>query len=185
MICGLGNLEKTYENTRHNIGFTVVDKIAEEFAVEFNKSKLHAVIAEFVLEGEKVYLMKPATLMNRSGTAVRSFIDFYKLEDLQSILIICDDLNLELGRLRIRKKGGHGSHNGLRDIIQKLGTNEFPRLRIGTGIVKESKYWHDFVLSPFKASEKPIIRDAIELAAEASVKWSRNGVEEAQKFLAK
>ena len=184
IVIGLGNLEKKYFGTRHNVGFMVVDRIAYERNLEYKTSKHHAIIAEDRLDGEKFLLVKPTTLMNRSGNSVRSLVDFYKIENLQDVIIISDDLNIDVGDIRLRDKGGHGGHNGLRDITSKLGTSDYPRMRIGIGIVSNPAFWTNFVLTPFNASDKKIMEFAIINAAEAILKWIENDFKKAQNFLA-
>ena len=183
IVIGLGNLEKKYLGTRHNIGFMVVDRIAYERNLQYQSSKHHAIIAEDMLDGEKFLLVKPTTLMNRSGNAVRSLVDFYKIDNFQDILIISDDLNIEVGDIRLRDSGGHGGHNGLRDITSKIGSSDYPRMRIGIGF-SDPRQWSSYVLSSFKVSEHKIIEAAILDASDTILKWLEGDFKKAQNFLA-
>ncbi len=130
LIVGLGNIGREYDETRHNAGFMTVDRFAEKHAFEFNKQKFDAMIADGIINGEKVILAKPTTYMNESGRSVRQIVDFYKL-DPEDVLIVHDDMDLATGRLRLRQKGSAGGHNGIKSIIAHLGTEKFKRLRIG------------------------------------------------------
>jgi len=175
VIVGLGNPGKQYHGTRHNVGFAVIDGLACSPHAERFQSRFQAQVAE-LLEGEhKVLLVKPETFMNLSGRCVRQILDFYQLP-LEQLLVICDDVNLPLGRLRIRARGTHGGHNGLRDIQNHLGTTEYPRLRIGVGGAEKGELV-DHVLSRFRPSEKPLIDDSIALAVQAASVWIQQGID--------
>jgi PTH1 family peptidyl-tRNA hydrolase len=175
VIVGLGNPGKQYHGTRHNVGFAVIDGLACSPRAERFQSRFQAQVAE-LLEGEhKVLLVKPETFMNLSGRCVRQILDFYQLP-LEQLLVICDDVNLPLGRLRIRARGTHGGHNGLRDIQNHLGTTEYPRLRIGVGGAEKGELV-DHVLSRFRPSEKPLIDDSIALAVQAASVWIQQGID--------
>jgi len=160
LICGLGNPGKKYDGTRHNIGFMLLDSLAEE---DFSE-KWNALISESTLNGEKVILIKPTTFMNLSGRAVAKFANFYKIE-AKDILITYDDVDLPLGQVRYREKGGAGTHNGMKSIIQELGTQDFPRLRLGIesrGVTApEQMDLASFVLAPFTKEELEIVKPAI------------------------
>jgi PTH1 family peptidyl-tRNA hydrolase len=175
VIVGLGNPGKQYHGTRHNVGFAVIDGLACSPRAERFQSRFQAQVAE-LLEGEhKVLLVKPETFMNLSGRCVRQILDFYQLP-LEQLLVICDDVNLPLGRLRIRARGTHGGHNGLRDIQNHLGTTEYPRLRIGVGGAEKGELV-DHVLSRFRPSEKPLIDESIALAVQAASVWIQQGID--------
>src|SRR5262245_38170673 len=174
LVVGLGNPGKRYDGTRHNIGFVVVDQLAKAPGVGKFQDRFDADVAEWPDAGEKILLMKPQTFMNLSGRAVREAIDFYQI-DHKDLLVICDDMALPLGKLRFRARGTHGGHNGLRDIQQHLGTTDYSRLRIGVGAPEGDAVQH--VLGPFRASERPIIRDALETALQATVLWIDKGIE--------
>ena len=174
VVVGLGNPGKQYHGTRHNVGFAVVDGLASGPAAGRFQSRFQAQVAELIEGNEKVLLVKPETFMNLSGRAVHQVIDFYKVE-LADLLVVCDDVNLPLGQLRIRTKGSHGGHNGLRDIQNHLGTPDYSRLRIGVGAGEEDLV--DHVLGRFRPSERPVIEDALSLAIQAVSLWVGQGVD--------
>src|SRR5437660_1307159 len=174
VVVGLGNPGKRYEGTRHNVGFAVVDALAQGRNVSRAQRRFDAETAELTEDRQKVLLVKPETFMNLSGRCVRQALDFYQVP-LEELLVVCDDFNLPLGKLRLRPRGTHGGHNGLRDIQQHLGTTEYARLRIGVGSPEEDAI--DHVLGAFRPSERPVIKDAIALAAEAAIYWAANGVQ--------
>lgn len=178
LIVGLGNPGDEYVKTRHNIGFMVTDVIADKNRIALNQSKFKATIGKGNVGSEDVIVAKPQTYMNRSGESVSSLLFFYKLNPSDCI-VICDDLELPTGKIRIREKGGHGGHNGLRSIIEQTGGNEFVRVRIGIGRPKEEPRVSDYVLGIFSKVEKPLIEDAIERAAEAVETVIAEGVEAA------
>ena len=153
LIVGLGNPGKRYDGTRHNVGFAVIDALAAAPGVGSFQDRFDAELAEWRDGDEKILLMKPQTFMNLSGKAVRGAVDFYQIE-LVDLLVICDDMALPLGKLRFRARGTHGGHNGLRDIQQHLGTNEYSRLRIGVDVPGEQQDAVDHVLGKFKPGEK-------------------------------
>jgi len=175
IVVGLGNPGKKYDGTRHNVGFAVVDALAEGPGVSAFQDRFEAEIAEFHEADGKVLLVKPATFMNLSGRAVRQVLDFYQLTPAD-LLVVCDDINLPLGKLRFRARGTHGGHNGLRDIQSHLGTTEYARLRIGVDAPDEDGTV-DHVLSRFRPSERPIMKEAIEEAVQGAVLWLRDGIE--------
>ena len=152
VIVGLGNPDKQYEQTYHNVGYMCVDAFAEHFSMKFTKKKYNAYLAEGVLQGEKVILLKPTTYMNLSGVCVAECVRKLKL-DLSKLLVVYDDIDLPFGTLRLRKNGSAGTHNGMRNIVENLGSMEFPRLRIGIGR-DESKPLRDFVLSKMSKQDK-------------------------------
>lgn len=174
VVVGLGNPGARYNGTRHNVGFAVLETLAESPLVNRAQSRFQAQVAEWNEGGEKVLLVKPETFMNLSGRSVRQVLDFYQL-DAKDLLVICDDVSLPLGKLRFRARGTHGGHNGLRDIQTHLGTTEYSRLRIGVGASGEDMV--DHVLGRFKSGELPVIEDAITLAAQAVVVWVNQGID--------
>ncbi len=166
LVC-LGNPGDKYENTRHNVGFMVADEIAERQKKPIQRLKFKALTNVFSISGEKVLVMKPITYMNLSGEAVRQAADFYKIPPGR-ILVISDDTALPVGRLRIRQKGSAGGHNGLKNIIQHLGTDQFPRLRVGVGEKPHPDYdLADWVLGKFQGEDKKTIDHAVKRAADA------------------
>lgn len=174
VVVGLGNPGSRYHATRHNVGFAIVDALAAGSNVDRFQSRFEAEIAEWRLEGEKVLLVKPQTFMNLSGRCVRQILDYYQVA-IDDLFVLADDINLPLGKLRIRRKGTHGGHNGLRDIQNHLGTTEYSRLRLGVGGPGADAV--DHVLGKFRPAEKPIIEDAVLQAAQAVVVWACQGTE--------
>jgi PTH1 family peptidyl-tRNA hydrolase len=175
VVVGLGNPGRQYHGTRHNVGFDVLDGLASAPGAGRFRSQFAAQVAELMEGNEKVLLVKPETFMNLSGRSVRQVLDFYQIET-PSLLVVCDDVNLPLGKLRIRSKGSHGGHNGLRDIQNHLGTQEYSRLRIGVGAADKGEMV-DHVLGRFRPGEKPVIEDAILTAMQAVGVWVNLGVE--------
>jgi PTH1 family peptidyl-tRNA hydrolase len=173
VIVGLGNPGAKYAGTRHNVGFEVVDYLAAAPACTPFREKFEAFVAELKEGDETILLVKPLTFMNLSGRAVRAVLDFFKLP-LDQVLVICDDFNLPLGKLRIRAKGSHGGQNGLRNIQEQLGTDEYTRLRIGVGEPGPGDAV-DHVLSKFKPGERKAVEEAIAVAAQAALTWIRQG----------
>jgi PTH1 family peptidyl-tRNA hydrolase len=175
VVVGLGNPGSKYHGTRHNVGFAVVDALAESPSAGRFQSRFQAQIAELMEGDQKVLLVKPETFMNLSGRCVRQIVDFYQLP-LTDLLVVCDDVNLPLGRLRARAKGTHGGHNGLRDIQNHLSSTEYARLRIGVDAAEQGELT-DHVLGRFRPSERPIIEDALSLAVQAVSVWIAQGIE--------
>jgi PTH1 family peptidyl-tRNA hydrolase len=172
VIVGLGNPGPKYSGTRHNVGFEVVDYLAAGPGCSPFREKFEALAAEMKEGEESVLLLKPLTFMNLSGRAVRAAIDFYKVP-VEQLLVICDDLALPMGKLRIRMKGSHGGQNGLRNIQEQLGTDAYTRLRIGVGAPEFDAI--DHVLSRFKPGERAAVEAAIANAAHAALLWVRQG----------
>jgi len=177
VIVGLGNPGSKYRGTRHNVGFDVVDYLAKSPAAGAFRSKFSAQVAELNEAGRQVLLVKPETFMNLSGRVVREVVDFYKLP-LDELLVVCDDINLPLGKLRVRAKGSHGGHNGLRNIQEQLSSVEYARLRIGVDAPElKGDGTVDHVLSRFRPAERKVIEDAVQLAAQAVMVWATRGIE--------
>ncbi len=177
VIVGLGNPGTRYRNTRHNVGFGVLDRLAERLNTSFGREKYDAAVAEAPYGGHKLLLVKPHTYMNRSGISVAQAARNNVQEPAEDLLIVTDDVNLPLGRLRIRAGGSAGGHNGLKSIIEHLGTQEFPRLRIGVGDERRGADLADHVLSKFRPDEWPEVERAIDRAAEAVLRFVEEGVE--------
>jgi PTH1 family peptidyl-tRNA hydrolase len=174
VVVGLGNPGSRYAGTRHNVGFAVIDVLAQGPGAGRFQERFGALVAELIEGPHKVLLVKPQTFMNLSGRCVREVIDFYKLE-LPDLLVVCDDINLPLGKLRARARGTHGGHNGLRDIQAHLGTTAYSRLRIGVDAPAADAVEH--VLGRFRPSEQPLIDEAIQKAAQAVIVWLKRGIE--------
>jgi len=176
LIVGLGNPGRKYQGTRHNIGFEVIAELMNRHQVGRPRSKFNAEIAEVAIGEQKTLLMSPLTFMNLSGQSIKAAYDFYKLK-LEDLLVICDDWALPVGRLRIRPSGSAGGQKGLADTIQRLGSDNFSRLRIGIGSPPPEWDAVDYVLGQFDELEKPEVRSVIERASRASETWVRNGVQ--------
>ncbi|ALX49440.1 aminoacyl-tRNA hydrolase [Lentibacillus amyloliquefaciens] len=169
-IVGLGNPGKKYSKTRHNVGFMVVEKIADRHNWKLKKDKFNGKSTVETLDGEKIVLLKPQTFMNLSGESVRPLLDFYQI-DPEDVLVIYDDLDLPAGKIRLRQKGGHGGHNGIRSIIDHAGTKEFKRLRIGIGRPLAAMPVVDYVLKPFSKEQQEDVATSIEKSADACETW--------------
>ena len=167
IIVGLGNPKKEYENTRHNIGFDVIDKLAEQEDIAVLEKKHKAIIGKGYIAGQKCILAKPQTYMNLSGESVRELIDYYKVDETEELIVISDDISLDVGQLRIRKKGSAGGHNGLKNIIAHLGHDAFNRVKMGVGEKPKGYDLADYVLGHFTKDERVIMDKAAERAADA------------------
>ncbi len=177
LIFGLGNIGEQYNHTRHNIGFDVIDAIARELNLTFTLSK-HAMIAEGRVKNKTMLLVKPTTFMNLSGKAVQHYMQLHKVP-AENILVITDDLALDVGTIRLRGKGSHGGHNGLRNIEETLNTQTYPRLRFGIGNHFDKHRQIDFVLGKWKSDEVPVINEKIDKAAEAVKSFMLEGISQA------
>ena len=167
IIVGLGNPTKEYNNTRHNIGFDVIDKLADMYSISVLEKKHKALVGKGIINGQKVILAKPQTYMNLSGESVRELVDYYKVDEETELVIIYDDISLDVGQLRIRKKGSAGGHNGIKSIIQHLGTDVFPRIKMGVGEKPKGYDLADYVLGHFKKEERIIMDESIISASKA------------------
>ena len=178
MIVGLGNPERKYNGTRHNVGFEVIGELAARYDIGRPKTKFNGEIAETIIHNEKTILVSPLTYMNLSGQCVQAVVDFYKLE-LDNLLVVCDDLSLDVARIRIRKSGSAGGQKGLRDINQRLGSQAVPRLRVGIG--KPPPEWDvsNFVLGKFNEEDRLVMDKAVRRAADAVEVWVRDGIQTA------
>lgn len=179
VIVGLGNPGKEYRNTRHNIGFDVIDCIAQKESISLTEKKHKALIGKGIIEGQKVLLVKPQTYMNLSGESVRSVLDFYKIDEKEELLVISDDISLIPGQIRIRKKGSAGGHNGLKSIITYLGHDQFQRIRMGVGEKPSGYNLADYVLGHFDKNERRLVDEAILRAADAVKVIIREGADAA------
>ena len=179
MIAGLGNPGGKYEKTKHNMGFQVIDLLADKYHIEMNQKKHKAICGTGVIEGVKVLLLKPQTFMNLSGESIRDAVDFYKIDPETELIVIYDDISLAPGHLRIRKKGSAGGHNGIKNIIQHLGTQVFPRIRVGVGEKPEGWDLADYVLSGFSKEDEALVKESWERAVEAAAVMLTDGPEKA------
>lgn len=166
IIVGLGNPETKYAGTRHNTGFSAVTAVSDKYDIPFNRKECKSITGHGFIAGEKVILAQPQTYMNLSGEAVRALIDFYKCTS-EDVIILYDDVDLDVGRIRIRKRGSAGGHNGIKSIIAHLGTETFDRIKIGVGAKSEGWDMVDHVLGRFSKEELPLMRDAVSRAADA------------------
>lgn len=167
IIVGLGNPTKEYDGTRHNVGFDVIDAMADKYNISVTERKSRAFCGKGVIAGQKVILVKPQTYMNLSGESVRSLVDYFKIDVESELLIIFDDVSLDVGQLRIRNKGSAGGHNGIKNIIQHLGTNVFRRIKVGVGEKPKDYDLADYVLGHFSKQEKEFMSESYKSAMEA------------------
>lgn len=171
VIVGLGNPGRAYEETRHNLGFKTIDKISVKWSIPVVQNKFRALVGEGRINSERVLLVKPQTYMNLSGESVSEVLSFYKLTP-DELLVIHDDLDLPLGKLRLREKGSAGGNNGIKSIIQHLGSQEFKRIKIGIGRPAPGVSVRDYVLQGFPPADRQVIEQAVERAADAAVMWT-------------
>lgn len=181
IIVGLGNPTREYEGTRHNVGFEVIDALADKYNISVTERKSRAFCGKGIIAGQKVVLVKPQTYMNLSGESVRGLVDFYKIDVETELIIIFDDISLDVGQIRIRAKGSAGGHNGVKNIIQHLGTMNFHRIKIGVGEKPKEYDLADYVLGHFTKEEKEVMSDsythavdAIEMMLQDEIKTAMN-----------
>ena len=179
IIAGLGNPGDKYAGTKHNTGFSVIYNISDRYNIPLNKAEHKSLTGRGILEGEKVLLAMPQTYMNLSGDALRLLTDYYEVDPETELIVVYDDVSLPVGRLRIRKKGSAGGHNGIKDIIAKLGTDTFARVKVGVGEKPEYMDLADHVLSRFSKDELPLVRESVERAADAVCAILRDGADSA------
>ena len=175
LIIGLGNPGKEYENTRHNMGFKVLNKLSKKYNIPITKSKFNGKYGTGIIENEKVILLEPQTYMNLSGEAIKPMLDFYKV-DYSNLLVIYDDIDVEPGKVKIRTKGGPGTHNGMKSVVKEIGTEEFPRIRVGIGqpIIKLAMI--DYVIGYVPEEELTILEEGIEKAEKAIEEILKHGI---------
>ena len=179
IIAGLGNPKKEYDNTRHNIGFAFIDALAEKYSISVMDVKHKALTGKGIINGQKVILVKPLTFMNLSGESIRPISDYYKIDTAKELIVISDDISLPPGQIRIRKKGSAGGHNGLKNIIQHLGNEEFQRIRIGVGEKPKGYDLADYVLGHFSKEEQPLMQEGIKRAMEAAAMMLEGDIDRA------
>ncbi|HIZ07821.1 MAG TPA: aminoacyl-tRNA hydrolase [Candidatus Eubacterium avistercoris] len=179
LIAGLGNPSSRYEKTRHNIGFDVIDAVSDRYNIEVKEKKAKALCGSGFIEGQKVLLVKPQTYMNLSGDSISALTNFYKLDPARELIVIYDDISLDPGNIRIRKKGSAGGHNGVKDIIAKIGTDQFPRIKVGVGAKPENWDLADYVLSRFSQGERRLVDEAAAESVEALALMVQGRIEEA------
>ena len=179
IIAGLGNPTERYDKTRHNAGFDTIDVLAGKLNIKMKKSVFNAMTGKGMVGSKKVMLLKPLTFMNLSGNAIAAAARFYKINPEKELVVIYDDTDLSEGKLRLRKKGSAGSHNGMKSVVERLGTDIFPRIRIGIGKRPEQMDMVDFVLGRFDKETREVMEQAFEKAAEAAVDIVENGMDHA------
>lgn len=177
LLVGLGNVGKEYIGTRHNVGFAVVDSIADKYGLKWKKKLYHGEHAEMNQRGKKVILLRPTTYMNASGLAVSEACKRFSVTD-ENVLVAYDDIDLALGQLRIRAKGGAGTHNGMKSVIQEIHTQDFPRFRLGIGAPPHKEALVGYVLGKFGSEEREKINDAVKLSIEAFALFLEKGIEQ-------
>lgn len=177
VITGLGNPTLKYSKTRHNVGFETIDVLAKKYGIKVKKKQFRALTGEGFIDGEKVILVKPMTYMNNSGEAVSEIVKYYKIDPDKELIIISDDLNLDVGVLRIRAKGSAGGHNGLKSIIKCVGSECFDRVRIGVGKVPAGTDVITHVLTRFSRADRVIVKESFEVAADAIVSIISDGID--------
>ena len=179
IIAGLGNFGMQYDNTRHNAGFSVVDMLAEQYGTEINRMRFKGKTAEIIIDGIKCLLLKPTTYMNNSGESIVQAMEFYKL-DIDNLIVVCDDISLDCGKIRIRRKGSHGGHNGLRSIIDLTGRDDFQRIKVGVGKKPHPDYdLAKWVLGKFRPADAEKMKTSAENACEALKLMIQNKTDEA------
>ncbi|MGI5907390.1 MAG: aminoacyl-tRNA hydrolase [Christensenellales bacterium] len=179
MIVGLGNPGIQYRNTRHNVGFDVVDALACAWKIPFRATRFTGLVGEGVMLGHKVLVVKPQTYMNKSGECVEQVMDYYRVEP-HELIVVLDDIDLPVGRIRVRSFGGAGTHNGLRSIVDYLGAGSFARVRVGIGPIPPDTDLAHFVLSRFREEEKETVQSAVVRAGQAVEALISDGIEAAQ-----
>ena len=175
LIVGLGNPEEEYANTRHNMGFDTINKLAKQYNIEINKKKFKGLYGTGIIEGKKVILLKPQTYMNLSGESIREIVDFYKIQT-EDIILIYDDIYIDVGIIKIRKKGGPGTHNGMKSVIKHLGTGDFARVRVGIGSPQNKSDLINYVIGAISKEEQEKLDLSTTLAKEALIEIIKNDV---------
>ncbi len=185
IIVGLGNPEEDYGKTRHNMGFNVINKIANQYEIEVTKKKFQGLYGMGNIEGEKVILLKPQTFMNLSGKSVKEILNFYKLEPTQ-LIVIYDDIDIEPGVIRLRKSGGAGTHNGMKSVVHELNTQNFKRVRVGIGMPEKKEDLIEYVIGAISEEDKEKLDQGINLAKDSVIEILKNGIDIAMnKFCSK
>lgn len=179
LIAGLGNPENRYDGTRHNIGFDVIDVLAERYHINMNEKKHRAICGTGVVEGVRVLLAKPLTYMNLSGESIREIVNYYKLNPQEDMLVVFDDVSLAPGSIRVRRKGSAGGHNGIKSIIAGLGTQNFMRIKVGVGEKPPGWDLADYVLGRFSKEERALVEPALSDAADAAALMAQGDVGQA------
>lgn len=178
LIVGLGNPENEYANTRHNMGFDAINHLSRKLNINVNKEKFKGIYGDAILNGEKVILLKPQTYMNLSGESIIQFKQFYKIPP-ENIIVIYDDIDVDVGKIKIRKKGGPGSHNGMKSVVKELKSEDFPRIRVGIGKPMFKEMMIGYVLEKLNGNEREILEESTKLAANAVYDIITSGIDKA------
>ena len=176
LIVGLGNPESDYSKTRHNMGFNVINKISEQYEIDVNKNKFKGLYGTGQIEREKIILLKPQTYMNLSGESVREIVDFYKI-DLNNVIVIYDDIDIEPGKIKIKKFGGSGTHNGMKSVVNELGSQNFKRVRVGIGSPKNKADLINYVIGHIPEEEARTLEKGVLEAKDAVIEILKNGID--------
>ena len=176
LIVGLGNPEKDYGGTRHNMGFNTINKLAKQYEIEVTKNKFKSLYGMGMIEGEKVILLKPQTFMNLSGESIKEIIQFYKIE-IDQLIVIYDDIDIEPGMIKIRKAGGPGTHNGMKSVVKELDTQNFKRIRVGIGMPENKENLIEYVIGAISDEDKEKLDRATDLAKESIIEIIKNGMD--------
>lgn len=176
LIVGLGNPESDYDRTRHNMGFHVINELAKEYGIDIARKKFNSEYEKTMIEGQKVLLVKPQTFMNASGESVIDFVNFYKIE-LDKVIVIYDDIDIEPGKIRIRKSGSPGTHNGMKSVVHFLNSEDFPRIRVGIGKPEENEDIIEYVIGSVPEEEKKTLEEGVIKAKNAVVELLKNGID--------
>ena len=178
LIVGLGNPEEEYSNTRHNMGFNVINKLSEEFSIKVNKNKFKGLYGKGRIEEQDVILLKPQTYMNLSGESIQEIVNFYKIKK-EEIIVIYDDIDIEPGIIKLRKKGGPGTHNGMKSVVNSLNTEEFIRVRVGIGKPKNNQDLISYVIGYIPREDAELLDKATTIAKDSVVEILKNGIDNA------
>lgn len=178
LIVGLGNPEKDYSNTRHNMGFNTINKLAKQYEIEVTKNKFKGLYGSGSIEGEKVILLKPQTFMNLSGESIKEIMAFYKI-GIEQLIVIYDDIDIEPGIIKVRKTGGSGTHNGMKSVLHELNTPNFKRVRVGIGMPEKKENLIEYVIGAIAEEDKEKLDKGTDLAKEAIIEMIKNGIDAA------
>lgn len=178
IIIGLGNPEKGYSNTRHNMGFDTINKLSEKYDISVTKTKFQGIYGKGIIEGQQAILLKPQTYMNLSGRCIEQFVKFYNIP-LENVIVIYDDMDLEPGAVKVRKKGGPGNHNGMKSVVEHLRTEEFSRIRIGIGKPEYKEQTISYVIGKIAEQDKEILMQGVEKARQAAIEIIKSGIDNA------
>lgn len=176
LIVGLGNPEEEYSKTRHNMGFNTINKISQQYNIEVKQNKFQALYGSGMIEKEKVILLKPQTYMNLSGQSIKPFVDFYKIP-LENVIVIYDDMDVSVGSIKIRKKGGPGTHNGAKSVVHELVSEDFPRIRVGIGKPVDEYDAIDYVIGKLDEEKYKALEAGINRAADATIYYIEHGID--------